>query len=180
MPHGRGLPSGERPSRPRRGHDRRAVQPRSCPPGGRRRPSKARCRRQRILRVCASRPCPMAGDCPAASVLPSRPSQVPRPPGCARAAPLARSTREGGRGGLGRAGRSSRSGAQRRTGTPSARVGGALLRGGRTQTRRVCKSAPFSLPVVGLAPVHPAARWGPDGRSLGSEGGKLTTLFPAI
>lgn len=56
MPHGRGLPSGERPSCLRGGHDWRAVRPRSCPPSNRRPPSDARCRRQCILRLRASRP----------------------------------------------------------------------------------------------------------------------------
>lgn len=69
MPHGRGLPSGERPSRLRAGHDRRAVQPRSCPPDCRRRLSDVRCRGQRILRLRASHPSPRADNCSGVSAL---------------------------------------------------------------------------------------------------------------
>ncbi len=148
-----------------------------------RRPSKARCRRQRILRLRASRPCLMAEDCPMASARPlPGPSSMQAAPGGEPRGPsapgpprmLAEGERaaqarvqgaqapagvrgwpraaKGGPGGLKGAARPLTSlGA----GRVSVRTRVCWRRGSRArrhlarQTQRVCKSAPFSLPVVG-------------------------------
>lgn len=88
-------------------------------------------------------------------------------PGARAATPARDPTAQVGPRGFGRAGRPSRSGARRRTAGDA--VGGARSTPRETarQTRRVCESAPFSLPVVGSALVLAVACWGPARRLPG-------------
>ncbi len=158
MPHGRGLPSGERPSHLRGGHDRRPGQSRSCLPG--------------------CRALPEAMHIASASFAAE---PLLRATGTGTSCTAARSTCEGGRGGFGRAGRASRSGAQRRTGGRRRR--GRSPAETAPQTCRVCKGAPFS-PSGSSGPRHPGSVMPPfsasalDARGSARRGSAATLRAP--
>ena len=183
MPHGRGLPSGERPSRLRRDHDQRAVRPRSWPPGCRELPSDPRCRRQCILRLHPSDRPARCGPCSgvwarpgALRVVAGRPLQLP---GRARAAPPrgppARVAGEG-------------AGGRDAPPAPPPRGGRGRRRRGRARAPPGGRTAnPQGLRKCALLPAGRRAGAGLACRSTGSgqalpqgwEVGKSTTLFPA-